>query len=84
MASGAELTGDGHAANSGAQELDVTTLGERGDRWSPHRGWQGAAEWLSLAGDEETQWWGQELDGTGFIACFPLDVPMVHSSVLPQ
>jgi hypothetical protein len=32
MASGTELTGDGHVAVSGAGDLDVTTLGERGDR----------------------------------------------------
>jgi hypothetical protein len=32
MASGTELIGDGHVAISGAGELDVTTLGERGDR----------------------------------------------------
>jgi hypothetical protein len=32
MASGTELTGDGHVAVSEARDLDVTTLGERGDR----------------------------------------------------
>jgi hypothetical protein len=47
MASGTEHAGDGHAACSGAQELDVSTLGERGDRGGPYRLQKGAEElWI--------------------------------------